>query len=174
MGSAFDAMVRARREHTPWAHISLTALMKELAEEGDKGVTLTCTYDFKQVTRCWWTLTWTDEDGHQHSVGSQQYDLCLWRAAETVMQQREKAKQEEKARQMHSQYHDGDIVGYWIQQPQPTGIEPKQRVICADCWDKTSDEENWHTALEVTFEDTGYYELVCSTCHLQLPTRGEP
>lgn len=90
MTSMFDSMVRARREHTPWAHISLTALMKELAEEGEQNVTLTCTYDYKQVTRCWWTLEWTDEAGQKHSVGSQQYDLCLWRAAEMVMQQRER------------------------------------------------------------------------------------
>lgn len=105
MSSLFDTEVRSRRQHTPWASVSAPAFMREAALnegwqiQGDvapEGAVLTCRYRRAVSTSVWWELSWTDETGQRRSVGSQDFQLLLWRAAEVEMQARAKAEREEQ------------------------------------------------------------------------------
>lgn len=84
----FDSKVYQRRNETPWAIMSLPAFMKEMAINGQAEVSFSCKYRPSVASRFWYTITWTDEQGTQHSASSQEWDLCLWRAAEIEIQTR--------------------------------------------------------------------------------------
>ncbi len=104
MTSLFDSAVRSRREHTPWARISLLAFMQEMAwnkppdaNAWEHEIVLKCHLRPAVDTRLWWTLEWTGADGERHSVDSKEFDLLLWRAAEMESRIQEKVEAEHKA-----------------------------------------------------------------------------
>jgi len=97
MTTLFDSDVRLRRTHTPWARISISAFMKEMAlnvpydtNYWEHQAILKVHYRHSVASRFWWSLEWTGEDGERHSVDSQELDLLFWRAAEMEMRIRKK------------------------------------------------------------------------------------
>ena len=97
MTSMFDSEVYQRRKHTPWARMSLLAFAKEVMfNEPDLGevqrkwvpqqVKLTIAPRKDVSSGVWYELHWVGCDGQQHYVSSQEYDLCLFRAAEVELQ----------------------------------------------------------------------------------------
>jgi hypothetical protein len=84
MTSLFDSKVYQHRNETPWASMSLSAFMREMMFRGK--VTWTVQYRPSVVSRAWYTIEWTGEDGEQHRAESQEWDLCLWRAAQIELQ----------------------------------------------------------------------------------------
>lgn len=90
MSSLFDSNVYQRRNETPWAEMSLSAFMDEMMFSGK--VTFSCEYRPRVASRQWYTIEWIDEDGIQHSQCAQEWDLCLWRAAQIELQVREQRK----------------------------------------------------------------------------------
>lgn len=78
MRSAHDSAVYALRNRIPFVGPRLTEFMRAMASNGT--ATLTCDYRHQVSTRHWWHLSWTDNDGKEYGVSSQELDLCLWRA----------------------------------------------------------------------------------------------
>ena len=106
MGSTFDLRVCFRRDHTPWALVSLTRFIRDAVwsvphgeKASDHQVVLSACYRPDVATRIWYTLEWTSVDGERRCVSSQHFDLLLWRAAEVEMDVRERLKQEGKREQ---------------------------------------------------------------------------
>ena len=103
MTSMFDSNVRDRRDHTPWAIMSLSAFIRDMALMGGSQaeervncpVTLTCHYRHSVASRFWWTIQWTDEHGEKHEASAQELDLCLWRAAEMELRVRKRQEKPE-------------------------------------------------------------------------------
>ena len=95
MTSMFDSNVRARREHTPWARVSLRAFLRDVVfnttddatpeECEEHAVQLSVRYRPSVSSRLWWVLSWRAADGQWHTVQSQDFDLLLWRAAEVEL-----------------------------------------------------------------------------------------
>lgn len=99
MSSWFDTRVRNRREHTPFATISLlkfirNALMNMPMDEKpyDHQFILTVTNRPDVASRMWVEIQWTDANGKRTGAASQDFDLALWRAVETEMEAQEKAE----------------------------------------------------------------------------------
>lgn len=90
MSSLFDSRVYQRRNETPWAVMSLSAFMKEMMYQGK--ITFSLQYRPSVASRQWYTLEWVGEDGEQHQTEAQEWDLCLWRAAQIELQVREQRK----------------------------------------------------------------------------------
>lgn len=90
MSSLFDSKVYQRRNATPWAVVSLPAFLKDMALTGQAPVTVTCQYRPDAASRFWYTVEWTDEEGHTHRAEAQELDLALWRAAEIELGVRSK------------------------------------------------------------------------------------
>jgi len=90
VSSLFDSRVYQRRNETPWAVMSLSAFMKEMAYSGK--VSFSCVYRPSVASRQWYTIEWTDENGDRRIAEAQEWDLCLWRAAQTELQVREQRK----------------------------------------------------------------------------------
>lgn len=101
MTSLFDTLVRRRREHTPWARMSVSAFLQAAAwngasskrDEASKPATLTVVYRGDVASRLWYTLEWAGEDGERHQASAQELDLVLWRAAEMELAARERVNQ---------------------------------------------------------------------------------
>jgi len=93
MSSLFESRVYQRRNETPWAIMSLSAFMRDMMFQGR--VTFSCVYRPSVATRQWYTLEWIGEDGEQHQAEAQEWDLCLWRAAQIELRVREQKKREE-------------------------------------------------------------------------------
>jgi hypothetical protein len=90
MSSEFDLRVRERREHTPWAVVSIERLMREMlwgARQGKMNVTLSCEYRADVDTRTWWTLRWNNVQDAPCFAAAKSLELCLWRAAELLAKQ---------------------------------------------------------------------------------------
>jgi len=96
MTSRFDSDVNSRRNATPWAVMSLSAFIQEMMFCGR--VVFSCAYRPDMASRQWFILEWTGEDGNPHRAEAQQWDLCLWRAAQMELQVRARQKGEEQAR----------------------------------------------------------------------------
>lgn len=99
MSSWFDTRVRNRREHTPFATVSLlkfirNALMNMPMDEKpyDHPFILTVTNRPDVASRMWVEIQWTDATGKRTGAASQDFDLALWRAVETEMESAEKAE----------------------------------------------------------------------------------
>jgi hypothetical protein len=90
MSSSFDTAVRNRREHTPWARISLSAFLREAAWNGAptkageeaRSASISVAYRGDVASRLWWTVRWVGEDGEEHRAEAQELELALWRASE--------------------------------------------------------------------------------------------
>ena len=97
MTSMFDSNVRDRRNHTPWATISLTGFMRDVAVNtiNFEKVTLTCQWRHSVASRYWWTLQWVDAQGEKHEASAQELDHCLWRAAEMELRARKRQEKPE-------------------------------------------------------------------------------
>ena len=100
MGSMFDTNVRERREHTPWATISLTRFFREMVwnevdAPDENAVQLTVRYRHSVASRMWFRLEWTGEDGERRAAEAQEFELVLWRAAEIEMHARERRNKNE-------------------------------------------------------------------------------
>ena len=100
MSSMFDTNVRNRREHTPWATISLTKFFREMVWNGadaptENAVQLSVQDRHSVASRMWFRLEWTGEDGQRHSAEAQEFELVLWRAAEIEIRARERCTKHE-------------------------------------------------------------------------------
>jgi len=101
VSSLFDSNVRSRRNHTPWAKMSLMMFAKEMALNcgccckdrmtGDHGFRLNVEYRASVASGFWFTVEWCGSGGQRLSVSSQELDLALWRAAEAETEAQRKA-----------------------------------------------------------------------------------
>jgi hypothetical protein len=81
MSSWFDSEVYQLRNQIDWVAPQTMRFIKFLAQCQDQAdVVLKCHYRGSVASRFWWTLSWTDDDGEDHQVSSQEIDLCMWRA----------------------------------------------------------------------------------------------
>lgn len=106
MTSLFESMVRARKEHTPWARVNLISFMQEMAYnrpalEGElsshellqfQDVILKVHHRHDVSSGFWWTINWTDAEGQRREESSQYFDLVCWRAVEAEMQARDRVE----------------------------------------------------------------------------------
>lgn len=100
MSSSFDSSVHQRRNATPWAKMSLAAFLKDAAWNGaptkaddqPRPASISVVYRGDVASRMWWSIIWTGEDGELHEASAQDLDLALWRAAETELASRGRAK----------------------------------------------------------------------------------
>lgn len=88
MRNVFDSIVCERRNQVPWARIDFLAFAREMAFEGE--VVLRIRYRPDVATRFWYVLEWPGEDGKTHRAESQEFQLCLWRAAQIELDARAK------------------------------------------------------------------------------------
>lgn len=98
MSSLFDSRVYQRRNETPWAVVSLSAFMREMMFQGK--VTFSCGHRPSVASRQWYTIEWTDENGDRRIAEAQEWDLCLWRAAQIELQVREQQKTAEQKEEL--------------------------------------------------------------------------
>jgi hypothetical protein len=100
MSSLFDTLVRRRREATSWARMGIQPFLLEAAwcgastksEEPSKPASISVVYRGDVMSRMWWTVTWTGEDGESREASAQELDLALWRAAEMELAARARTK----------------------------------------------------------------------------------
>jgi hypothetical protein len=92
MGSWFDTRVRNRREHTPFASIGLLSFIRRVignkpydAPAYEHTVVLTVASRPDVASRLWYEIEWTGPDGKRLQASSQEFDLLMWRAAETEL-----------------------------------------------------------------------------------------
>lgn len=101
MSSLFDSSVSRRRNETPWARMNFVAFARDMATNGfssgapvSNAVELTCTYRHDVSSGFWWAIRWTCADGERRLAESQEFDLCLWRAAEMELEIEARVKSE--------------------------------------------------------------------------------
>jgi hypothetical protein len=87
------------RKRIDYVEPDLERLLKNLAWENvERTVRLEVHFRQSVASRLWWKLEWTSEDDVNHSVSSQELDLCLWRAISTGQRRvREQRWKERKA-----------------------------------------------------------------------------
>lgn len=96
MNSLFDTLVRNRRINTPWARMSASAFMNEMAwngapkKPGDPAtpVSISVVHRPDVVTRMWYTVSWPSEKGEVLEASAQELELALWRAAHMEIDRR--------------------------------------------------------------------------------------
>lgn len=109
MSSLFESQVRSRRNHTPWARMSLLTFAKEMAlncgcsckdkTKGEHGFRLDVAYRPSVASGFWFTVSWCGLEGDRIMAESMELDLALWRAAEIQLEaQRREAGQAEPLR----------------------------------------------------------------------------
>lgn len=101
MSGEFDSRVYARRQHTPWARMSLTAFMSEVMYRSNKEnitqhAALYLSYRPDVASNKWWTIEWYGEDQETHDASAQDLDLCLFRAAEIDLNISKEIREREK------------------------------------------------------------------------------
>lgn len=96
MSSWFDSQVYELRQQIPFVSPSLLSFIDGVIyNEGN--VVLTCQYRGDVKTSKWFTLSWTESDGSQHEVSSQEFSLLLWRAVQVHLNTQEKANPKKHA-----------------------------------------------------------------------------
>lgn len=137
MSSMFDSMVYQRRNHTPWARISMHAFIDEMmwnaptpglnGEEKPHRVTISCDYRPEVSSRKWWSMKWICCDGSEREASSQYFDLMMWRAAQIELQAREQMDSEQEQPKISNEEPDikKGLRRLWFQEwLQENGIYP--------------------------------------------------
>lgn len=98
MSSLFDSAVYVRRNHTPWATISVFRFLKDMCfnDDQNRNMSLSVHHRPDVASRFWWTINWTGADGERHEQSAQELDLCLWRAVEAELQIEERLETSQK------------------------------------------------------------------------------
>lgn len=101
MSSWFDSQVYSRRRETEWARVSMLAFMKDVVwNDNDvphqNKVILSVMHRPDVASRLWFELEWTGMDEKRHVVSSQDFDLLMWRAAQTEINVQRKLEDQEK------------------------------------------------------------------------------
>lgn len=76
-----DSGVYRARNTVPWARIDVGGLLQDLTQHDEEEVRLTVRHRPSVLSRMWWTIHWTSENGLEYGVSAQTLQLCAWRAA---------------------------------------------------------------------------------------------
>lgn len=126
MTSMFESEVYENERRFPWAHISATHFMRDMAldacvalpEAGhqiERDIRLSVVYRHDVASRFWWTISWLGENGVRLEESGQELSKCLWRAATRQKNLEEAAKKKKGAESVSNAITHGTLESEGIQ-----------------------------------------------------------